>query len=251
MEARLIYSKFWTDNFIIQLTVPEKLLFIYLLTNQFVNIIDFYECSDRQIIFDTGITQKVLDIFKVKLTDSGKILFYKDYVFIRNAKKYQTFKGEKNDIKRAKILDKMPTDVLGWYNKVLDTPIDTPIDRVPIGSYNPYIITNNKYLITNNKEEIINKSFNKIEDITNPVLEEIAEKYEVSVGFVENCWDTAQNWLESSGKTKKNYKAFLSNWVKSEKGKEVQNGKPRAIDAERIIRERKMGSQSEQRSLHS
>ena len=53
--------------------------------------------------------------------------------------------------------------------------------------------------------------------ITNSILQEIADKYEVPLGFVENCWDTAQNWLDAKGKVQKDYKAFLSNWVKRER----------------------------------
>jgi len=97
--------------------------------------------------------------------------------------------------------------------------------------------------------------FSKREDITDSVVEELARKYEVPVDFVVNCWDSAQNWLDCNGKVKKNYKAFLANWVKSDMEKyrkEVrQNAKPRAIDAEAIIRARTMASKDEQRSIHS
>lgn len=76
----------------------------------------------------------------------------------------------------------------------------------------------------------------KREEITNSVMEEIAQKYEVPLGFVSDCWDTAQNWLDAKGKLQKDYKAFLSNWVKRERADmllKVRSGRGRGgvVDA--------------------
>lgn len=54
-------------------------------------------------------------------------------------------------------------------------------------------------------------------DITSSILEELAEKNQVSVEFVGENWDTAQNWLLAKGKVMKDYRAFLDNWVRREK----------------------------------
>lgn len=59
--------------------------------------------------------------------------------------------------------------------------------------------------------------FSKREEITESVLQELSEKYGVPVDFVADCWDTAQNWLDSKGVRKQNYKSFLANWVKRER----------------------------------
>jgi hypothetical protein len=61
------------------------------------------------------------------------------------------------------------------------------------------------------------KSFGKKSDITDSVLEEISQNYEIPIEFVKDCWDSAQNWCEAKGKIQKNYRAFLSNWVKRER----------------------------------
>jgi DNA-binding transcriptional regulator PaaX len=94
--------------------------------------------------------------------------------------------------------------------------------------------TTNQQLTTNNKdnkkdkENKINKGetlvpllkevkYLKREQITDCVIEELAQKYEVPVEFARDCWDTAKNWLDSKALTKTDYKAFLSNWIKRDK----------------------------------
>jgi len=58
-------------------------------------------------------------------------------------------------------------------------------------------------------------------------MSEIAENYNVPYKFVEDCWDSAINWLDAKGKRQKNYKAFLSNWVKRDKAKFILENKNR------------------------
>jgi hypothetical protein len=60
------------------------------------------------------------------------------------------------------------------------------------------------------------KLFSTLEDITPEVVEEIARDYKVPVGFAKTQFEKMKNWLEAKGKTYKNYKAGLRNWVLSE-----------------------------------
>jgi hypothetical protein len=82
-------------------------------------------------------------------------------------------------------------------------------------------VTTTKQLNNNNKEinieRVVAVKFSKREDITSSVMQELADKHQVPLAFVEDCWDTVCNWLDSKGKTQKNYKAFFDNWVKRER----------------------------------
>lgn len=71
--------------------------------------------------------------------------------------------------------------------------------------------------------------FSSISSITEEILKELSEKYEVPIDFVRDCWDTAQNWLTSKGLRKADYRAFLSNWVKKDR-------------AEFILKTKRMGN---------
>ena len=81
---------------------------------------------------------------------------------------------------------------------------------------NNNIYNNNK----NNNIYIYSKNFLKKErgfsreDLTEEILKEIAEKYEVSLSFVKSKLDDLDNYTAAYGKKYKNYKAALSNFVK-------------------------------------
>lgn len=137
MKTRIVHTKFWKDSFVSELNTEEKLVFLYYLTNENINILHLYECSDRQVVFDTGIDRGILDGIKQKFADANKILFFKDYVFLVNANRYEEYTGEKNEKAKKQLLNIINCDVVSWYEKVRkkikDTPIDTPI---MIGSIN-------------------------------------------------------------------------------------------------------------------
>ena len=103
----------------------------------------------------------------------------------------------------------------------IDNSVQNDIDEKK-ATYNPtYIPTStNKYNKYNKRitiERAVVVKFSKREDISNAVMQELADKHQVPLAFVEDCWDTAGNWLDSKAKTQKNYKAFLDNWVKRER----------------------------------
>lgn len=74
---------------------------------------------------------------------------------------------------------------------------------------------NNEYEDSQNQkpEMLQEKKYSNREDITDFVFEELAEKHNCPPHFVKHCWLLASNWLDQEGKTKKNYKAFLENWL--------------------------------------
>ncbi len=70
---------------------------------------------------------------------------------------------------------------------------------------------------TYTKETIQKKgTFTTLKSLDETVLQEIADKYDVPVSFVKSKLDDMTNWLQSKGKVYKDYRAALSNWVKSD-----------------------------------
>jgi len=69
----------------------------------------------------------------------------------------------------------------------------------------------------NNTQYIYNdieiQKYSSIEDITEEDLIEISEKYHTPVGFVKLQLEKLRNWCEAKGKTYKDYKKALMNWV--------------------------------------
>lgn len=65
-------------------------------------------------------------------------------------------------------------------------------------------------------KETIQKKYSSIKDLDQITFNDIANKYKVPVSFVISKLDDMTNWLEAKGKKYKNYKAALSNWVKTD-----------------------------------
>lgn len=68
-----------------------------------------------------------------------------------------------------------------------------------------------------NTPSVTEKVFSSKKDISESVLEEISKNYDVPIDFVKDCWDSAENWLLAKGQVRKDYRAFLVNWVKRER----------------------------------
>lgn len=85
-----------------------------------------------------------------------------------------------------------------------------------------------------NTPSIVSPKYSSLKDIQETDLVEISEKYKVPLGFVKLTLEKMTNWIEAKGKTYKNYKRALMNWVLSEAQRSVerrqQNGNKRGAD---------------------
>ncbi len=90
-KNRYVNTGFWDDSWTAELSVKEKLLFLYLLTNPLTNMAGIYEISFRRIMFDTGLTKD--DIRKaLKGFERVRKVFYLEdcnYVILTNFLKHQ------------------------------------------------------------------------------------------------------------------------------------------------------------------
>lgn len=125
MKTRIIHTKFWADNFISELSPNEKLLFLYFLTNERVNMIHLYECPNRIILTDTGVGEKELELAKRRFEDADKIYFFKGYILLKNAMKYDKYEGRINERAKELLLNEISQDILDWYAKVMNNSIDS------------------------------------------------------------------------------------------------------------------------------
>lgn len=123
METRIIHTKFWKDDYISTLDHKGKLLFLYLTTNETVNICGIYELPDKYIKTDLDITQEELDSYKELFKKDNKFDFFKGWIKIINVDKYNSFNGPKNEVARRNQLLRVPKEL---YNQ--DTSIHTSID---------------------------------------------------------------------------------------------------------------------------
>jgi hypothetical protein len=73
----------------------------------------------------TGLT--VPEITQIKKKINRSILFFEDFVFLKNAWKYEKYIGKDNENAKLKLIEELSPDVRTWYEANLYTPVTTPL----------------------------------------------------------------------------------------------------------------------------
>jgi len=196
MKTRILHTKIYSDNFFIELSPLEKLLFIYYLTNESVNIIACYECPNKKTSFDTGIDTAKIRVFQEKAEKAGKMYFKDGYVFLKNAGKYENYTGELNDKAKKILISQLSIDIRNWYEGGMK------------GVYIPSI-NHKSEIINHNKEGVGGKEILDDDVFISQLKEKFPDKN------VEFEIEKMKDWIASSGKVKKDYRAFARNWLRS------------------------------------
>jgi hypothetical protein len=202
MKTRIIHTKVWQDDFVVDLSPIQKLIFFYYITNDNIGLTGIYEVTDRQVAFDTGVTKAQIQEVKALFQKKKKILFYKNWVYIVNATKLNGYIGEKlqKAIKKEKSF--IPDTVLEMFNTLLEG-----VDMVSDTSDTSI---NHKSEIINQKEGIV-KGKQILDDQTfQATLEEKFPEKDISLEI-----EKMKDWLASSGGVKKDYAAFARNWLRN------------------------------------
>ena len=107
-KNRLVNTKFWTDNYVLnQLTPIDKLVFLYLITNPYTDISGAYELPLKVMAVETGLDKENLEnVVLPRLERDGKIIYHNGWMGIKNFQKHQTVnpkvqKGMEEGMKKA------------------------------------------------------------------------------------------------------------------------------------------------------
>lgn len=134
MKRRLINTKFWSDNFIVEIEPLQRYLFLYLLTNEHTEICGVYELPIRVIERETGLDNNtILDFFK---TYKDKIRYIDGWVFIKNFTKNQCA-NKSMEIGAERSLQEVPLEIMAKYkekNTHSDTLLDPPTPSDTVGT---------------------------------------------------------------------------------------------------------------------
>lgn len=88
-KLRPINTHFWKDRYIRTLNPSEKILFLYLLTNEAAGLSGCYEIVVEQISLDTGLQLKKVTDGLEKLQKDSKIIFKDDWMVLLNFLRHQ------------------------------------------------------------------------------------------------------------------------------------------------------------------
>lgn len=90
MKTRVIKTKIWRDGFFNRLSLQAKLVFIFLLTNEFIGQTGIYEMDISTISFYTGVDKnKIKEILTNELKE--KIIYDNGWVVVLNALKHNNY----------------------------------------------------------------------------------------------------------------------------------------------------------------
>jgi len=216
VKTRIIYTKFWHDNYVSELNSKEKLVFIYLITNSSVNICGIYELPDRYIRFDLELKQSELDKIKQKFMKDNKIMFINGWVKIMNYEIYNKFTGEKNEKAKEKELSLIPDFIIGyrWGIDGVSTNGDT-LNNINQNINQNKLVINNKN--GNGKKDIYMEVVKLTKDEYNKLIDELGEKR--TKQYIEEL----AYYMQSQGKENKykNHYATIMAWYR----KNIKEGK--------------------------
>src|SRR3990167_10785715 len=88
MSYKQIHVSIWKDEWVLDLSPEEKLLFIYLFSNENSSIAGIYKLALKVISFETGLDLSFIDISLRKFWEAEKSYFENIIVWVRNLRKY-------------------------------------------------------------------------------------------------------------------------------------------------------------------
>jgi hypothetical protein len=230
MESRIICTEIWRNADFRKLDHPSRNVVLFLLTNDKIPVLPVYQIPIDEICFYCNIPEKKLIELIPDLTKFG-IFFIEDYFVITNKFTRAKYCGGKTEEKRIRLHELLPerlkdlVDIEGDIGQYIAQSLTNDCSNQPSINHKPETINHKSITINHKLETNTEKKFFKKEDITDSVVSDLALKYDCPESFVWSCWDSACNWMDANGKSKKNYKAFLDNWVKSEVVKVKTNQK--------------------------
>lgn len=110
-KQRYVDTKLWSDSYVSKLDPVEKLLFIYLMTNERTNLSGIYELPIKYMSVETGIETSMLQNILTRFENDGKIVMFEGWVRLVNAIKHQNMNNAKIKTGVEKLLDDLPITV--------------------------------------------------------------------------------------------------------------------------------------------
>ncbi|MFK5981429.1 MAG: hypothetical protein QM499_00830 [Flavobacteriaceae bacterium] len=90
-KLRSLNTEIWSDTWFENLNPTEKLLFIYLITNNKTNMLGIYEASIKRISFDTGIEKEMVSKALEGFERVKKVKYKENHIILINYLKHQNY----------------------------------------------------------------------------------------------------------------------------------------------------------------
>jgi len=90
-KLRSISTGVWSDVWFEELNSDQKLIWLYLITNEKTNMLGIYEASIKKISFETGVEKRRVDDALRRFEQDGKVKYRHSHVILVNFLKHQNF----------------------------------------------------------------------------------------------------------------------------------------------------------------
>ena len=126
-KNRYINTKIWSDNYFSNLDPIEKLLFIYIITNEKTTICGVYELPIKIMSVETGIEKEMIEKIFKRFEFDNKIKYQNGWIAIKNFIKHQDQGSPKVKIGIDAELKKVPKEMIEYIYS-MDTLSDININ---------------------------------------------------------------------------------------------------------------------------
>lgn len=255
---RQIHVSIWKDSWFLDLEPDEKLLFIYLFSNESTSLSGIYRVSKKVIAFETGLKSQRIDEILNKFNAAGKVYFENDIIWVVHMRKFHETRSTKVQTRIESDLSDIPDcqlkrDYIAHFDaeNTLSIPYRYHIDTLP------RVADKDK---EENKDKEEDKEAEEEDNTAAAAIAEISKIYESEIGvitpFVRDKLVDAidhypRDWITEAIKeaVKSNVRkwsyvsAILQSW--KTKGYKTEKAKTDAIDEFRKLYEEQKKSSLE------
>jgi hypothetical protein len=216
VKSRVLYpEEMWRNDQFQELDVQSRYLAMYLINNPHIGLTPAYRISDREIIFETGLTAAQLKASRLKVQAVG-IYFLEGHCCLRNSFGYFDYCGGKTESAKKREFESLPESVKIYLAEGVigqSLPNSSPtVERI-----------NQKLEIINDKLEIkeTKKTFVRPEDVDDEECRKIAQEYRLEESVVKSKRDDMIIYCQSRKTKYTNHKLVLMGWLRDDlyKGK--------------------------------
>lgn len=158
-KLRSVSTAFWSDPFIEELSPNEKLLFLYLITNEKTNMLGIYESSVKKISFETGLTKEEVFNALKRFETLKKVKYINNFVVLINYMKHQNFNTN------------MKKSAIDTYNKL---PKELKDNKLSIDKSN-----------VEKGFESLSKHFGMVRKVEYEVKDELEDEYKLNISYTD------------------------------------------------------------------
>ena len=230
-EYRQIECLMWKDNWFIDLDANEKLLFVYLLSNESTSVAGIYEISMKVMSFENSIDLERVKNILNKFIKEKKIRYEDGILWVLNSRKYQRSNSPKVET-RIKLDVSRLSDTLIKNDYIRIYSIDTvSIPYLKSDSETETEMETEMETETDSSVSLRSDIFNlyskyigEIKPIIEPTLIRADEEYDPA--WIPKAFEI----MHGNGKKSWSYvEGILKNW-QSNGYKPGRNGKPKVTD---------------------